>query len=92
MIIVAVTRWATFLLSLPERLLRAVVGAVGGAVHETVEVVLPRFARRSRLRPLREGFAAYSGRVARPYREALAGHFDSGKRTWTERALAWWRR
>jgi hypothetical protein len=48
---------------------------------------------REDLRPLRdEGFAAYSSRVARPYREALAGHFDPGKRTWTERALAWRRR
>ena len=48
---------------------------------------------REDLRPLRdEGFAAYSRRVARPYRDALAGHFDPGKRTWTERALAWRRR
>ena len=38
----------SFLLSLPERALRALVGAIGGAVHETAEVVLPRFARRSR--------------------------------------------
>ena len=40
---------ATFLASLPERLVRALVAGVGGAVHETAEVVLPRFARRSRL-------------------------------------------
>ena len=38
-----------FVVSLPERLVRAVVAAVGGAVHETAEVVLPRFFRRSRL-------------------------------------------
>ncbi|HUH15819.1 MAG TPA: hypothetical protein VML35_08040 [Gaiellaceae bacterium] len=38
----------SFLVSLPERALRALVGAIGGAVHETAEVVLPRFARRSR--------------------------------------------
>ena len=42
-------RAGTFLVSLPERLLRALAAAVGGAVHETAEVVLPRFARRSRL-------------------------------------------
>jgi hypothetical protein len=38
-----------FLLSFPERAVRALVAALGGAVHETAEVVLPRFARRSRL-------------------------------------------
>ncbi len=42
-------RRPTFLVSLPERVVRALVGALGGAVHETAEVVLPRFARRSRL-------------------------------------------
>jgi hypothetical protein len=44
-----VARHGSFLLSLPERLVRALVGTLGGAVHETAEVVLPRFARRSRL-------------------------------------------
>ena len=38
-----------FLVSLPERAVRALVAALGGAVHETAEVLLPRFARRSRL-------------------------------------------
>ena len=39
-------------------------------------------------RPLREeGFGAYAARVARPYREAVTGHFDPGRTTWTERAL-----
>ncbi|MGH3072005.1 MAG: hypothetical protein ACRDNB_07005 [Gaiellaceae bacterium] len=42
-------RRASFLASVPERLVRALAAAVGGAVHETAEVVLPRFARRSRL-------------------------------------------
>ena len=42
-------RTATFLVSLPERVVRTLAAAVGGAVHETAEVVLPRFARRSRL-------------------------------------------
>ncbi len=39
-----------------------------------------------------EGFAAYARRVARPYGEAIAGHFDAGRETWTERALARLRR
>jgi hypothetical protein len=48
-IIVAVGRTAAFVASLPERTVRAFAALVGGAVHETAEVVLPRFARRSRL-------------------------------------------
>ena len=48
-IIVAVPRDSSFLVSLPERVVRALVAALGGAVHETAEVVLPRFVRRSRL-------------------------------------------
>jgi hypothetical protein len=39
-------------------------------------------------RPVRdEGFAAYAGRVARPYRRAVEGHFNPGRETWTERGL-----
>lgn len=39
-------------------------------------------------RPLRaEGFGAYSRRVAGPYREAIAGHLDPQRPTWTERGL-----
>jgi hypothetical protein len=48
-IIVAVTRLGSFLLSVPERAIRALAAGLGGAVHETAEVVLPRFTRRSRL-------------------------------------------
>jgi hypothetical protein len=48
-IIVAVARLGSFLLSVPERAIRALAAGLGGAVHETAEVVLPRFARRSRL-------------------------------------------
>jgi hypothetical protein len=43
-----VARRGAFLASLPERALRALVGGIGGALHETAEVVLPRFFRRSR--------------------------------------------
>jgi hypothetical protein len=43
---------------------------------------------REDLRPLRkEGFAAYARRVAVPYRSAVAGHFDRGRESWTERGL-----
>ena len=38
-----------FLLSFPERAVRSVFALVGGGVHETAEVVLPRLVRRSRL-------------------------------------------
>jgi hypothetical protein len=44
-------------------------------------------------KPLREeGFGAYARRVARPYGAAMAGHFDRGRTSWTERALARLRR
>lgn len=43
-----------------------------------------------------EGFGAYASRISRPYRDALVGHFDPSRRTYTEdapayarRALAW---
>jgi hypothetical protein len=42
-------RRAAFLVSLPERAVRALAAVVGGTVHETAELVLPRVARRSRL-------------------------------------------
>jgi hypothetical protein len=42
-------RLARFLLSLPERLVRALAAVLGGAVHETAQLVLPRVVRRSRL-------------------------------------------
>jgi hypothetical protein len=38
-----------FLLSLPERIVRSAAAVVGGAVHETAQLVLPRLVRRSRL-------------------------------------------
>jgi hypothetical protein len=37
-----------FLLSLPERLVRSLFAVVGGGVHETAQLVLPRLVRRSR--------------------------------------------
>ena len=38
-----------FLLCLPERAVRAVAASLGGALHETFELALPRVVRRSRL-------------------------------------------
>jgi hypothetical protein len=38
-----------FLASLPERLVRSFAALVGGAVHETASLLLPRLVRRSRL-------------------------------------------
>lgn len=40
---------AAYLASLPERLVRAVAAALGGAVYETARLALPAFVRRSRL-------------------------------------------
>lgn len=39
----------TFLASLPERAVRALAAVLGGALHETFELALPRLVRRSRL-------------------------------------------
>ena len=38
-----------YVVSLPERIVRSVAALVGGTVHETAQVLLPRFVRRSRL-------------------------------------------
>ena len=38
-----------FLVSLPERIVRAVAAATGGTIHETALLVLPRLVRTSRL-------------------------------------------
>src|SRR5919204_5227625 len=43
------TRMLTYALGLPERLVRTIAAAGGGALHETAELVLPRLVRRSRL-------------------------------------------
>ena len=40
---------ARFVVSLPERLVRTLAAILGGAVHETAQLVLPRLVRRSRL-------------------------------------------
>ena len=61
-----------FVLSLPERLVRSLAAVLGGGVHETAELVLPRFVRRSRLYEataknlLRSPRARRRGGAARP--------------------------
>lgn len=42
-------RRVSFLLSLPERLVRSIAALAGGTVHETAQLVLPRLVRSSRL-------------------------------------------
>ncbi|MEZ4501107.1 MAG: hypothetical protein R3C39_00570 [Dehalococcoidia bacterium] len=42
-------RFLVYLVSLPERLVRAAFAGSGGAIRETSQLLLPRFARRSRL-------------------------------------------
>jgi hypothetical protein len=46
---VAVRARPAFLVSLPERLVRTLAATVGGVVHETAALALPRLVRRSRL-------------------------------------------
>ncbi len=43
------SRVGVYLLGLPERLVRTIAAAGGGAVHETAQLLLPRLVRRSRL-------------------------------------------
>jgi hypothetical protein len=47
--VVTMHRWLAFLASTPERIVRAGAAVLGGAVHETAQIVLPRFVKRSRL-------------------------------------------
>jgi aconitate hydratase len=44
-----VLRPTRFLVSLPERIVRALAAATGGTIHETAQLVLPRLVRTSRL-------------------------------------------
>ena len=69
-----------FLVSVPERLVRVVASLVGGTVHETAELVLPRLIRRSRLyeataKNLLRITVELVGGVERP-EEAIAGEFE----------------
>jgi len=44
-----IARPLAYVLALPERLVRAIAAAGGGALHETAQLVLPRLVRKSRL-------------------------------------------
>jgi aconitate hydratase len=44
-----IARPLAYVLALPERVVRAIAAAGGGALHETAQLVLPRLVRRSRL-------------------------------------------
>jgi aconitate hydratase len=43
-----VRRITAYVVSIPERILRAVAAALGGTIHETAELILPRLVRKSR--------------------------------------------
>jgi aconitate hydratase len=43
-----VRRVTAYLVSVPERILRAVAASLGGTIHETAELILPRLVRKSR--------------------------------------------
>jgi aconitate hydratase len=43
-----VRRATEYLVSVPERIVRAVAAALGGTIHETAELLLPRLVRKSR--------------------------------------------
>ncbi|MEX2613766.1 MAG: aconitate hydratase, partial [Gaiellaceae bacterium] len=69
-----------YLLELPERLVRALAAAGGGAVHETAELLLPRLVRRSRLyeataKNLLRITVELVGGVERPH-DAVAGELE----------------
>ena len=69
-----------YLLTLPERLVRVIAAAGGGAVHETAELVLPRLVRKSRLyeataKNLLRITVELVGGVDRP-NEEIAGEFE----------------
>ena len=49
MVSLDVRRASEYVVSIPERILRAVAAALGGTIHETAELVLPRLVRTSRL-------------------------------------------
>ena len=73
-------RVTRFLVSLPERVVRSVAALVGGTVHETAELLLPRLVRRSRLyeataKNLLRISVELVGGVARPL-DAVASEFE----------------
>jgi hypothetical protein len=74
-----------FLVSLPERLVRSVVALLGGAVHETASLLLPRLVRRSRLY---EATAKNALRIAIELVGGVADASTAGSETVAPRRLA----
>jgi hypothetical protein len=76
------SRRVRYVVSLPERLVRTAAAVVGGAVHESAQLLLPRLVRRSRfyevtaknlLRILVEGVGAVEGSTTAAARAPKAG-------------------
>jgi aconitate hydratase len=77
-------RVTRFLVSIPERIVRGVAALVGGTVHETAQLVLPRLVRHSRLyeataKNLLRITVELVGGVERPHEE-VAGEFERSPR------------
>src|SRR5918996_5349047 len=77
-------RVTRFLVSLPERVVRSAAALVGGTVHETAQLLLPRLVRRSRLyeataKNLLRISVELVGGVERP-QTAVAGEFERSPR------------
>ncbi len=78
-------RATAYLVSIPERILRAVAAALGGTIHETAELVLPRLVRKSRFyeataKNLLRITVELVGGVERPHTEVADEHESSPKR------------
>jgi hypothetical protein len=76
-----VRRATRYLVSIPERLVRAVAAALGGTIHETAELLLPRLVRKSRFyeataKNLLRITVELVGGVQRP-REEFAGEHEA---------------
>jgi hypothetical protein len=76
-----VRRVAEYFVSIPERIVRAVAAALGGTIHETAELLLPRLVRKSRFyeataKNLLRITVELVGGVEQPP-DATAGEFES---------------
>ena len=86
-------RVTEYLVSVPERILRAVAAALGGTIHETAELVLPRLVRKSRFYEataknlLRITVELVGGVHREP--EAVAGEYESSPTKLLARPIAW---
>ena len=78
-------RATRFVVSLPERLVRALAALTGGTIHETAELLLPRLVRRSRLyeataKNLLRITVELVGDVDRPHAEVADEHEPSPRK------------